>query len=131
VAFSSTPELPQDEILAHLIFERGLGELSPFQIARLAAVATQVGGGEGGLLNQLRASTGLDNLDIVVDDEGGPALAAGRYISENVYVGVQQGATAESSRVTIDLEITKDLKARAGVSPGGGSSLGIYYEREY
>ena len=106
VIFSSVPELPQDEILAQLIFQKGIGELSPLQIARLAAAASELTGGGGGVLGQLRASTGLDDLDIVVDEEGQAALAAGRYIGENVYLGVEQGATTESSRVTIDLDIT-------------------------
>lgn len=131
ITFSSVPELPQDEVLAHLIFNRGIAELSPVQIARLADAAAQFSGAGGGLLNQLRASTGLDDLDIVTDEEGGPALAAGRYVNENVYIGVQQGTSAESSRVTIDLDISKDVKARAGVSPQGNSSLGVFYEREY
>ena len=131
VMFSSVPELPQDEVLAHLIFNKGIGELSPVQIARLADAAAELSGGRRRLLDQLRESTGLDDLDIVTDEEGAPALAAGRYVSENVYLGVQQGATAESSRVTIDLDITKDVKARAGVSPQGDSSLGIFFEREY
>jgi translocation and assembly module TamB len=130
VTFSSVPELPQDEVLAHLIFEKGLDELSPVQIARLADAAAGLGGG-GGLLNQLRASTGLDDLDIVTDEEGAPAVAAGRYVSENVYLGVQGGTSAESSRVTIDLDITDDVKARAAVTPQGNSSLGVFFEREY
>jgi len=37
VTFSSVPELPQDEILAQLIFQKGIAELSPLQVARLAA----------------------------------------------------------------------------------------------
>jgi translocation and assembly module TamB len=131
VIFSSVPQLPQDEILAQLIFQKGIGELSPLQIARLAAAASELTGGGGGVLGQLRASTGLDDLDIVVDEEGQAALAAGRYIGENVYLGVEQGATTESSRVTIDLDITKDVKARAGYSAEGDSSLGIFFEREY
>jgi translocation and assembly module TamB len=130
VTFSSMPELPQDEVLAHLIFNRGIGELSPVQIARLADAAAGLGGAGGGLLNQLRASTGLDDLDIVTDEEGAPALAAGRYVSENVYLGVQGGASG-SSRVTIDLDITDDVKARAAVSPEGSSSIGVFFERDY
>jgi translocation and assembly module TamB len=132
ITFTSVPDLPQDEILAQLIFRKGVGELSPLQIARLGAAAAELsGGGSGGLLGQLRASTGLDDLDIIIDEQGKAALAAGRYISENVYVGVQQGATTESSRVTIDLDITRNLKARAGYSVKGDSSLGLYFEREY
>ncbi len=132
VNFSSIPELPQDEVLAQLIFQKGIGELSPIQIARLGAAAAELAGGSGGgILSQLRQSTGLDDLDIVMDEEGGAALAAGRYVSENVYIGVQQGTSAESSRVTIDLDITDNVKARAGYSARGDSSLGIFYEREY
>ena len=36
IQFSSVPELPQDEVLAHLIFNKGITDLSPVQIARLA-----------------------------------------------------------------------------------------------
>ncbi len=131
VTFSSTPELPQDEILARLIFQKGIGELSPLQIARLAAAASELSGGSGGLLSQLRATTGLDDLDIVTDEKGQTSVAAGRYVTENVYVGVQQGTSAESSRVTIDLDVTKNVKARAGYSAEGESSLGIFFEKEY
>ena len=55
VTFSSVPELPQDEMLARLIFQKGIGELSPVQIARLAAAVAELSGGSGGLLGQLRA----------------------------------------------------------------------------
>jgi translocation and assembly module TamB len=131
VTFSSTPELPQDEILARLIFQKGIGELSPLQIARLAAAASELSGGSGGILSRLRATTGLDDLDIVTDEKGQTSVAAGRYVTENVYLGVQQGAGSQSSRVTIDLDVTKDVKARAGMGTDGGSSLGIFFEHEY
>ena len=45
---SSSPrsrELPEDEVLARLIFNRGINELSPFQIAQLAAAAAELAGG--------------------------------------------------------------------------------------
>jgi translocation and assembly module TamB len=131
VTFSSVPELPQDEILARLIFNKGVGELSPLQVARLAAAVSELSGGSGGVLSRLRASTGLDDLDIVTDEKGRTSVAAGRYVTENVYLGVQQGATSGSSRVTIDLDVTKDIKARAGMGVDGGSTLGIFFEREY
>ncbi len=131
VTFTSSPELPQDEILARLIFGKGISELSPLQVARLAAAASELAGGSGGILSRLRATTGLDNLDIVTDEAGQTSVAAGRYVTENVYVGVQQGATTDSSRVTIDLDVTKDVKARAGIDAQGDSSLGLFFEKEY
>ena len=44
------------------------------------------------LLGNLRAATGLDDLDVVTDSEGNAAVRAGRYISDNVYLGVEAGA---------------------------------------
>jgi translocation and assembly module TamB len=133
IAFSSIPELPQDEVLAHLLFRRSLSDLSPLQLARLAAAAAELGGlTEGpGLLQQLRAATGLDVLDLVPAEDGGLAVQAGRYVNENIYLGLEQGTTAESSRVTIELDITDELKARGALGSDGASSLGIFFEREY
>ncbi|MFC0386405.1 translocation/assembly module TamB domain-containing protein [Muricoccus vinaceus] len=50
ITFSSSPELPQDEILARLLFDRSTDRLSPFEIAQIAAAVAQltgIGGGRG------------------------------------------------------------------------------------
>ncbi len=130
VEFSSQPELPEDEVLARLIFNRGINELSPFQIAQLAAAAAELAGGSNtSLLGNLRNATGLDDIDIVTDTEGNAAVRAGRYISDNVYLGVEAGAQG-STKGTINLDITEALKARGAVGTND-SSLGIFYEKDY
>tara|TARA_R110002020_G_scaffold475558_1_gene710917 strand:+ start:33009 stop:37583 length:4575 start_codon:yes stop_codon:yes gene_type:complete len=131
ITFSSQPDLPQDEVLARLIFDRSLNELSAFQIARLAAAAAELAGGSGGgLLGSLRNATGLDDLDVVSDGEGGTAVRAGRYIQDNIYLGVEAGSGGDT-RGTINLDITEDLKARGSIGTGGDSSVGIFLERDY
>jgi translocation and assembly module TamB len=131
ITFSSQPELPEDEVLARLIFNRGINELSPFQIAQLAAAAAELAGGANtSLLGSLRSATGLDDIDIITDAEGNPALRAGRYIQDNIYLGVEAGARG-STRATINLDITENLKARASVGAGGDSGAGIFYEKDY
>jgi translocation and assembly module TamB len=130
VAFSSQPELPEDEVLARLVFNRGLNELSPLQIAQLAAAAAELAGGGTSLLGSLRQATGLDDIDVVTDSEGNPAVRAGRYIQDNIYLGVEAG-TEGTTRGSINLDITDELKARGSVGSNGDSSLGIFYERDY
>src|SRR5690606_26740196 len=131
VDFSSQPELPEDEVLARLIFDRGVEELSPLQLAQLAAAAAELAGGSNGsLLGGFRNAVGLDELDIVTDSEGGAAVRAGRYIQENIYLGVEAGS-AGSTRATINLDITENLKARGGFGTRGESDLGIFFERDY
>lgn len=131
IDFSSQPALPQDEVIARLIFDRSISELSAFQIAQLAAAVAELSGGQNtSLLGQLRQSTGLDDLDVVTDAEGNAAVRAGRYVRDNVYLGVQAGSGG-SSEVTIDLDITENLKARGAAGADGESSIGLFYERDY
>jgi translocation and assembly module TamB len=130
ITFSSQPELPQDEVLARLIFDRSLNELSAFQIAQLAAAAAELAGGKNtSLLGNLRRSTGLDDLDIVTDAKGNAGVRAGRYIRDNVYLGVEAGAEG-GTKGTINLDITKDLKAKGALGTED-SSIGLFYEKDY
>ncbi|WP_185984910.1 translocation/assembly module TamB domain-containing protein [Aureimonas mangrovi] len=129
-AFTSSPALPQDEVLARLIFGQATTDLSPLQIAQLAsAVATLTGvGGSSGLLDNLRSQLGVDDIDIRTTADGQAAVGVGSYLNENTYVGVDS-----TGRVSIDLELGANVKARAAVSAteGGGGEVGIFYEREY
>lgn len=131
VGFSSTPMLPQDEVLSRLIFKKSMGELSPLQLAKLAGAAAElVGGGGNGLVDSLRGAAGLDDLDIVTDEQGNVAVQAGTYLQDNVYLGVQAGANGQS-KVTINLDVTSDLKVTGAAGQDGNSSLGVFYERDY
>ena len=131
VSFTSTPMLPQDEVLSRLIFNKSMGELSPLQLVKLAGAAAELmGGGGNGLVDSLRGAAGLDDLDIVTDDKGNVAVQAGTYIQDNVYLGVQAGAGGQS-KVTINLDVTDDLKVTGAAGQDGNSSLGVFYERDY
>lgn len=130
ITLESTPELPQDEVLAQIIFGRSINDLSAFQLAQLAAAAAELaGGGSGpGLLEQIRVFAGLDNLEIVTDDSGNTSAEAGRYIADNIYLGVRAGA--RSSGVTVNLDVTRNVKVRAEALTDE-TTLGIFFEHEY
>ncbi|MCR4268050.1 translocation/assembly module TamB domain-containing protein [Nitratireductor sp. ZSWI3] len=131
ISFSSQPELPEDEVLARLIFDRGIDELSAVQIAQLAAAAAELAGGSNtSLLGSLRNAAGLDDLDVITDSQGNAAVRAGRYIQDNIYLGVEAGAKG-TTRGTVNLDITDDLKARGSLGSDGDSSLGIFFEKDY
>jgi translocation and assembly module TamB len=131
ISFSSQPELPQDEVMARLIFNRSITELSPLQVARLAAAAAELAGSSNSsLLESLRKSTGLDDLDVVTDSQGNAGVRAGRYIRDNVYLGVEAGA-AGKTKGTINLDITPNLKAKGSVGSDGDSGAGLFFEKDY
>ncbi|QDG77872.1 translocation/assembly module TamB domain-containing protein [Labrenzia sp. PHM005] len=132
ISFSSSPELPQDEVLALLLFGKRVGNLSASQIAQLgAAIATLTGGSDSGPLAQIRKSLGLDAIDIDTSGEDGPSVSVGRYINDNIYLGVEQGTRSDSSRVKVDIDLDRGLKVRGEVGADGSSKAGIFFEREY
>lgn len=75
ITFSSEPELPEDEVLAQLLFGKSLTDISPIQAARMAlAVQTLTGKGGEGVVGRLRSQFGLDDLDVTTDDDGNAAV---------------------------------------------------------
>lgn len=129
VTLSSSPELPEDEVLSQIIFGRGIEELSPLQVAKLASIALELTGGNSpSLIENLRRGTGLDDLDLVDDGSGNAAVRAGKYINDNVYLNLQAGQTTEA---TINLDITDSLRAKGSVSSEGNTSIGVFFEKDY
>jgi translocation and assembly module TamB len=129
IAFSSSPDLPEDEVIARLVFDRAVGELSAFQLAQLAGAVATLRGGDGGVVGDLRRGFGLDDLDIVSGEDGGLGFAAGKYLRDNVYLELE--SIGGQNRATINLDITPSLKARGALGSDGESSIGIFFERDY
>jgi Uncharacterized protein conserved in bacteria len=131
ISFSSVPALPEDEVLARLIFRRALTSLSAFQAAQLAmSVATLTGRADDSILSRTRAAMGLDDLDFTVNDEGATQLRAGRHIGERVYTDVSVDSTGQGE-VTINLDLTDSITLRGRADTSGGSGLGLFFERDY
>jgi translocation and assembly module TamB len=133
VTLSSTPDLPNDEILSRLLFQRASGGLSAVQALQLAQAVSQLSGGGSGpdVFDSLRRGLGVDSLDITTGTGGGIGVGVGRYITDNVRVGVRAGARPEDSGVTVDIDVTKRLRIQGGVGAGGDTSLGVGAEWEY
>ncbi|WP_099824328.1 translocation/assembly module TamB domain-containing protein [Oceaniglobus indicus] len=131
IDFRSEPELPEDEVLARLLFGKSISSISPLQAAQLAsAVATLAGKGGDGVVSKLRDSFGLDDLDITTDEDGNAGVRAGAYLSENVYTDVTVEAGGEAE-INLNLDLTDSLTVRGGASNSGETSLGIFFEKDY
>jgi translocation and assembly module TamB len=131
ITFSSVPSLPEDEVLARLVFGRSLTQLSPFQAAQLGlSVATLTGRADNSVLSRTRTALGLDDLDFTVDEDGNTALRAGRYLTEQVYTDLRVD-TAGRGEVSINLDLTDSVTLRGTADSDGGSSLGVFFERDY
>ncbi|HEY8581030.1 MAG TPA: translocation/assembly module TamB domain-containing protein, partial [Beijerinckiaceae bacterium] len=130
-AISSSPDLPQDEVISRVLFQRAAGGLSSGQALQLAQAIAVLSGGSTGAFEQVRRSLGVDSLDVTTGASGGPAVGVSRYISDRVRLGVRAGAKPEESGVEVDVDITRRLKAKSGVGADGSTSVGAAYEWEW
>ena len=137
IKLTSTPPLPQDEVLSYLLFRRSLKEIGPFQIASIAASLAELTGVGGGSnpLDKIRNGLGLDRLSVGGGGTtgSGASVEAGRYVANGVYLGAKQGAgDGAGTGATLQIDITRGLKLETDVGSGrGGNSVGLTYQYEY
>jgi len=128
---SSVPDLPDEEVLARLIFGTSVDQLSTLQLIRLAAAAANLAGGdENSLFSRTRSKIGLDDLDIRAGENGDATAAAGAYVGENIYLDVE-ATTSGDATFSVNLDLTSNTKAKASVGSDGESSIGIFFEKDY
>lgn len=135
---TSTPALPQEEIISRVMFGRGSSELGRFESLRLAAAVARLAGfGSGGLgvLDLGRAVLGVDVLRVnsATDKESGDeesSLEVGKFIGEKIYLGVEQGLEPDSTAVIMELELTPHSKAGIRTEQDN-TSAGIQWKMNY
>jgi translocation and assembly module TamB len=150
---SSTPPLPQDEILARLLFGESASQLTALQAAQIGAALAKlsgVGGSGPDPLARVQKALGLDRLSVASGSStgaqgtqsSGTAVEAGRYVSDRVFVGAKQSTTG-FSQVEVDVDLSKHLKLQTrlgngtattqGTTPENdpGSSVGMVYQFQY
>jgi translocation and assembly module TamB len=155
IELSSTPDLPQDEIMARLLFGESASQLTALQVVQIGAALAQLTGGGGGFnpLAKIQKTLGLDRLTVgsgpgtgttsnQPNKDSGYNVEAGRYVSSRVFVAVKESTTGES-HLAVDVDLTKHLKLHTrlgycgtttqGTTPENdpGSSVGLAYQFEY
>jgi translocation and assembly module TamB len=130
IRFESVPELPEEEVVALLLFGRGLQTLSVFQAAQLASSLATLSGRSEGIMEKLRRNLGVDDLDVRTDEDGATSLRVGRYLTENIYTDIEVSPQGKSD-VSINIDLSPSLTARGRVDNAGRSSVGLFFERDY
>jgi translocation and assembly module TamB len=136
IAFTSNPGLPQDEILARILFGGSVTELSALQVVQLGASLSALQGGGGGGLNplgRLRGASGLSRLRVLGGDEAqgrGTAIAAGFYLGNDIYLEVITDARGFTA-TQIEIALTRALSILSQAGSNGNNSLNVRYRKNY
>lgn len=135
ISFTSTPALPQDEVLSRLLFGASITNISPIQAVQLAAALNSLRGSGGGLnpLGKLRSVTGIDRLRVLGADQAsgrGTAVSAGQYIGNSVYVEIITDARGFTA-TQLEIALTRTLSLLSATGSFGGSNVTLRYSRDY
>lgn len=95
VSFNSDPALPQDEVLARILFGRSATDLSALEAAQLGAAIASLSGSGGGYdaIGKVRSGIGLDQLALRSDAGGNTVIAVGKQVAENVFLELTSGGS--------------------------------------
>ena len=134
ITVSSEPALPQEEVLAQILFGRSTGQLSAIQALQLAqSAATLSGAGGTNVVDRIRQSLGVDVLNVESggDTAQGATLKAGKYISEDVFLSVSQGTEPGSQKVGVQVEVLPNVSVDIDVGGNESGNVGVNWKFDY
>ncbi|MFT4077050.1 MAG: translocation/assembly module TamB domain-containing protein [Asticcacaulis sp.] len=134
IAFSSSPSLPQDEILSRLLFGESVANISPTEALQLASAVNGLNGGTDYLnpLGALRSATGIDRLRMVSADTStgrGTSVAAGKYITNNVYVEFVTDAKGFTA-TQLEVALSRSLSILS-TTGNAGTGASVRFSKDY
>jgi len=136
ISFTSTPALPEDELLSRLLFGTSIANLSAPEALQLAAAVNGLRtGGSGSLdpINAVRRVAHLDRLRVEPADlttGQKTSIAGGKYIGKKIYVELVTDGQAYSA-TRLEFQATRWLTLLSTISTIGRQSVNLRVSKDY
>jgi len=131
ITLTSSPVLPNDEVLSQVLFGRSASQLSPLEAAQLASALSSLAGGGGfDVIGNLRNFAGLDRLALAGGDESGVTVSGGKYLTEDVYLELTGGGR-EGPSAQVEWRIGRNLSIISKLASQGDGKLAVRWRRDY
>lgn len=131
ITLTSTPVLPNDEVLSQVLFGRSASQLSTLEAAQLAAALSALAGGGGfDLIGNLRSFAGLDRLALAGDAASGVSVAGGKYLTDDVYLEIIGGGR-EGPAAQVEWRVRRNLSLVSRLAGQGDARLSVRWRRDY
>ena len=127
ISLTSTPSLPNDEVLSQVLFGRTASQLSPLEGAQLASALSSLAGGGGfDVIGNLRTFAGLDRLALGGGDavSGAVSISGGKYLTDNVYLELTGGGR-DGGAAQVEWRVKRNLSILSRVGGQGAGRLAV------
>lgn len=130
ITLTSTPALPEDEILPQVLFGRAVEDLSPFEAAQIAAALANLSGRASfDLVDVARAAAGLDRFNVRQDENGGLLVAGGVYLTREVYVEIARTGLGQAAS-SVEWTVRPQLVMITSFLGNGDQRVSLRWRRE-
>ncbi|HRD27395.1 MAG TPA: translocation/assembly module TamB domain-containing protein, partial [Caulobacter sp.] len=131
ITLTSTPVLPNDEVLSRILFGASASQLSPIEAAQLAsALAALAGGGGFDVIGNLKNFAGLDRLVFAGGGAAGAmTVAGGKYLTDDVYLEIIGGGR-DGPAAQVEWRVRRNLSIISRLQGEGGSKLSVRWRRD-
>lgn len=136
LSLRSNPPLPQTEILSHLIFGRGLADITHQQSKQLKKSIADLKSTSTGsnILDGIRSRFGIDRIEISrgsgkeLEDV---SVQIGKYLTRSLYVAFDKGITSPANRIILEAALRPNLKLQAELSDSAEGQLHLKWRHDY
>jgi translocation and assembly module TamB len=133
ISLTSTPVLPNDEVLSQVLFGSSASQLQPLEAAQLASALSALAGGGGfDVVGNLRGFARLDRLALGGGggSQPGVTVSGGKYLTDDVYLEVTGGGR-EGPSAQVEWRIGKALSIISKLATSQGDSrLAIRWRKD-
>jgi hypothetical protein len=131
LTFQSNPQKPTSSILALILFNKDIADISHPEAIQLASALVSLSGGAGpDVLESIRKSIGVDRLNI--SSKPGTdelAIQIGKYLTRGITITLSQSAT--SSQVIVEVELPKGFVFQAETQEEEEGKFSLKWRKSY
>ena len=131
--------MPQDEIMARLLFGKSLDQITPLQALQIASSLRSMRAGQSlDFMQKIQQKLGVDQIKWSNENDTGTGegtqsvLSLGKYITDNLYTELHKTMSSDGkTSVTLEYEIHPNLTLETEAGMNMRPGIGINWKYDY
>jgi len=135
-SLSSSPPLPEDEIIAYILFGKNLSTITGLQAVEVGMAVKSMmdsgGGKKWDVMGNARSFLGVDQLEFRESGDAGGSteIVAGRQLNDYFYIEVSQNLKEPDSSIVLEYEIRKNFSITTETGTHTLPGIGVTWKRD-
>lgn len=132
LSFVSVPALSLNEILAQIMFDRKISEITPVEALQIGQVIIDMSEGnfDENLFGKLKRNIGIDQFDIKNFGEDEASLKIGKYFNGTL-ISLEKKIYTEDQQLSVETNLSKELRLQADISNNAENKMRLKWKHDY